>query len=108
MNITMTASALEAIRKLLTADVNYQAIYVYLAGIGCGGGGKASFSLMPVDRPASEHRTTVEGIPFEYDRLILFHTDSLHIDYPYADAGKDIQPEYFLIQPAGQKEESNT
>ena len=45
MQIKITEVALETLKKLLAQDENNQAIYIYLAGIGCGGGGEASFSL---------------------------------------------------------------
>ena len=104
MNISLTQNALEAVRKLLAADDRNRAIYVYLAGIGCGGGGKANFSLMPVKRTDGERTVEVEGIPFEYDRLILFHTDRLEIDYPYADRGPDVMLELFVIRDAKRDE----
>lgn len=97
MNIRLTQSALQAIRQLLAKDPSHRAIYVYLGGIACGGDGKASFSLVPVSEQQSEHKVTVDGILFEYDHLISFHTDHLLIDYPYGGEGDDVFLESFVI-----------
>ena len=81
MQIKITEVALETLKKLLAQDENNQAIYIYLAGIGCGGGGKASFSLAPVNHKEGENVLEIQDITFIYDRLMLFHTKNILIDY---------------------------
>ena len=81
MQINVTEVALETLKKLLAQDEKNQAIYIYLAGIGCGGGGKASFSLAPVNHKEGENVLEIEDITFIYDRLMLFHTKNILINY---------------------------
>ena len=39
VEINVSDIALETVKKLLEKDKNKKGIYVYLAGVGCGGGG---------------------------------------------------------------------
>lgn len=98
MQIHVTKIALETIKKLIATDKNKQAIYVYLAGIGCGGGGKASFSLTPVNDKEGENVIEKEHIPFIYDHLILFHTNNILIDYTPSKYNQEIHIENFIIK----------
>ena len=102
MKIHVTEIALETLKKLLAQDNNNQAIYIYLAGIGCGGGGKASFSLAPVNHKEGENILEVEDITFIYDRLMLFHTKNILIDYTPSTSAYDqkIWLENFIIKDA--------
>lgn len=100
MQINVTEKAIGALKKLLAMDQDKQAIYVYLAGIGCGGGGTASFSLVPVEQKNDENGLEAEGLTFFYDRLILFHTQNLLIDYKQSSYDKEIRLESFIIKDA--------
>jgi Fe-S cluster assembly iron-binding protein IscA len=100
MEITLTEKALETIKKLVEKDKTKPAVYVFLAGIGCGGGGKASFSLIPVEQKEDENILVVEGITFIYDRLILFHSKNLFIDYVPSAYDQEIRIESFIIKDA--------
>ncbi len=102
MQINVTEVALETLKKLLAKDKDNQAIYIYLAGIGCGGGGKASFSLAPVTQKEGENVLEIEGITFIYDRLMLFHTKNILIDYTPSTSAYDqkIWLENFIIKDA--------
>ena len=48
MQIHVTEVALETLKRLLARDKSNQAIYIYLAGIGCGVGDKQAFHLHPL------------------------------------------------------------
>ena len=98
MEIHVTEVALETLKRLLAKDKNNQAIYIYLAGIGCGGGGKASFSLAPVNHKEGENILEVEGITFIYDRLMLFHTKNILIDYTPSAYDQEIWLQNFIIK----------
>jgi Fe-S cluster assembly iron-binding protein IscA len=100
MQINITELALETLKRLLANDKNKQAVYIYLAGIGCGGGGKASFSLMPVNQKEDENVLEIEDITFIYDRLILFHTKNILIDYSPSAYDQEIRIESFIIKDA--------
>src|SRR3954467_14597055 len=100
MHINLTEIALETLKKLLAKDKSKQAVYIYLAGIGCGGGGKASFSLTPVDQKEGENVLEIEGITFIYDHLILFHTKNILIDYNPSAYDQEIRIESFIIKDA--------
>jgi Fe-S cluster assembly iron-binding protein IscA len=100
MQIDITEIALETLKKLLAKDKDKQAVYIYLAGIGCGGGGKASFSLTPVNQKEDENVLEVEGITFIYDRLILFHSKHILIDYTPSAYDQEIRIESFKIKDA--------
>jgi Fe-S cluster assembly iron-binding protein IscA len=100
MQIDITEIALETLKKLLAKDKDKQAVYIYLAGIGCGGGGKASFSLTPVNQTEDENVLEVEGITFIYDRLILFHTKHILIDYTPSAYDQEIRTDRFTIKDA--------
>ena len=62
----MSDIALETVKKLLEKDKSKKSIYVYLAGVGCGGGGTASFSLAPVDQEDGENVVMIDDIRFIY------------------------------------------
>jgi Fe-S cluster assembly iron-binding protein IscA len=100
MHIEITEIALETLKQLLAKDKSKQAVYIYLAGIGCGGGGKASFSLTPVNQKEDENVLEVEGITFIYDRLILFHTKHILIDYTPSAYDQEIRTDRFTIKDA--------
>lgn len=90
--------ALETLKKLLENDKSKKGIYVYLAGVGCGGGGTASFSLSPVEREEGENVIEIDGIPFIYDNLMLMHTDKISIDYKPSAYDKEIWIQQFIVK----------
>ncbi len=97
MNITVTETALETIKNLLAKDEGKQSIYVYLAGVGCGGGGTASYSLAPVEQKEGENTLEKDGITFIYDNLMLKHTNNILVDYKPSAYGNEIWLANFMI-----------
>ena len=100
MQIHITEVAMETLKRLLAKDKSNQAIYIYLAGIGCGGGGKASFSLAPVNHKEGENVLEMEDITFIYDRLMLNHTKNILIDYTPSAYDQEIWLANFIIKDA--------
>jgi Fe-S cluster assembly iron-binding protein IscA len=99
VEIIVSDIALETVKKLLETDKNKKGIYVYLAGVGCGGGGTASYSLAPVEQEEGENVVIIDGIPFIYDNLMLKHTDKISIDYKPSAYGNEIWLEQFRVKP---------
>lgn len=98
MEISVSTIALETCKRLLENDQSKNGIYVYLAGVGCGGGGTASFSLAPVEQKDGDNVIEIEGIPFIYDDLLLKHTDYISIDYKPSAYDKEIWLTQFRIR----------
>lgn len=94
----MSDIALKTLKKLLEKDKSKKGIYVYLAGIGCGGGGTTSYSLSPVEQAEGENVVEINGIRFIYDNLILFHTDNILIDYKPSAYDNEIWLQQFIIK----------
>ena len=55
MHINLTKLALKSLKKVLAKNKTNQEVYIYLADIGCGGGGKATFSLTTVNQKDEEN-----------------------------------------------------
>lgn len=98
MKITVTETAAEALKQLLARDESKHSIYLYLAGVGCGGGGTASYSVAPVEQKEGENKVEIDGIPFIYDNLMLKHTDNVLIDYKPSAYGNEIWLANFTIK----------
>jgi Fe-S cluster assembly iron-binding protein IscA len=98
MEINISDVALETVKKLLENDKSKKGIYVYLAGVGCGAGGTASFSLAPVEQEEGENVIEIDGIPFIYDNLMLKHTDNISIDYKPSAYDKEIWLQLFMVK----------
>lgn len=98
MNITVTETAIETLKSLLAKDQNRQSVYIYLAGIGCGGGGTASYSLAPVEQKEGENIIEKDGITFIYDNLMLKHTSNILIDYKPSAYGNEIWLQNFMVK----------
>lgn len=98
MNITITETALETLKTLLAKDNTKHSIYIYLAGVGCGGGGTASYSLAPVEQTEGENTLEKDGITFIYDHLMLKHTNNVLIDYKRSAYGNEIWLQNFVIK----------
>ncbi|MBB6447714.1 iron-sulfur cluster biosynthesis family protein [Bacillus benzoevorans] len=98
MNITVTETAIATLKNLLAKDETKQSVYVYLAGVGCGGGGTASYSLAPVEQKEGENTIEMDGITFIYDNLMLKHTKNILIDYKPSAYGTEIWLQNFMIK----------
>ncbi len=98
MNITVTETALETLKNLLAKDESKHSVYLYVAGVGCGGGGTASFSLAPVEQKEGENTLEINGITFIYDNLMLKHSKNIMIDYKPSAYGNEIWLANFMIK----------
>lgn len=98
MELSVSEIALETLKRLLEKDPSKKGIYVYLAGIGCGGGGTASYSLAPVEQEEGENVVIIDDIPFIYDNLILQHTNKIVIDYKPSKYDNEIWLQQFLVK----------
>lgn len=98
MEINVSTIALETLKKLLAKDKSKKGIYVYLAGVGCGAGGTASYSLAPVEQEDGENVVEIDGMRFIYDNLMLKHTDKIYIDYKPSAYDKEIWIQQFIVK----------
>lgn len=98
MEFIVSSLALDTIKKILEKDNSKKGIYVYLAGVGCGAGGSASYSLAPVEQEEGENVVIIEEIPFIYDNLMLKHTDKISIDYKPSKYDKEIWLQQFIVK----------
>ena len=81
MELKLSQTALDGLIGKLSKGEAGQVIRVYLAGIGCGGGGKPSFSVV-LDHPqATDQVVELPGLTVYYDKLIPMHTEALEISY---------------------------
>lgn len=81
MELKLSQAALDGLVGKLARGEAGQVIRVYLAGIGCGGGGRPSFSVV-LDQPQATDKTVeLPGITVYYDKLIPMHTEKLEITY---------------------------
>ncbi|MBM4763838.1 hypothetical protein [Bacillus sp. B15-48] len=98
MEINVSDIALVNLKNLMEKDMSKKGIYIYLAGMGCGGGGAVSYSLAPVEQKEGENTVIIDEIPFIYDNLILLHTDRISIDYKPSVYDKEIWLEQFSVK----------
>ncbi len=98
MDIQVSDIAKETLKKMLEKNKSNKSIYVYLAGVGCGGGGAASYSLAPVKQEDAENVVIIDEIPFIYDNLMLKHTKKISIDYKPSAYDKEIWLEQFKVK----------
>lgn len=81
MKIDLTPEALEALRtKAAQKDPN-QEIRIYLAGVGCGGGGIAKFSLVLDALQPGDTAYELEGVTVYYDKLVPLHVNYLAVTF---------------------------
>lgn len=81
MEVILTPAAIDGIQKRLEKGGPGKAMRVYLAGVGCGGGGVASYSA--ATDTIKEGDTVVEqnGVKIVYDKLLTKHVNHLEIDF---------------------------
>lgn len=81
MELKLSQSAFDGLVGKLSKGEAGQVIRVYLAGIGCGGGGRPSFSVV-LDKPqATDQTVEFPGLTVYYDKLIPMHTEVLEITF---------------------------
>lgn len=81
MEIKITPDAMEALKEKLKKNGSDKAIRVYLAGVGCGGGGIASYSISLDEPKAGDNVYELDGLKIIYDNLVPQHANSFHIEY---------------------------
>ena len=81
MDITLSPAALENLKTRQNQNASDKVIRIYLAGVGCGGGGTASFSLALDDLQASDTLLVVDGVRIYFDKLTPMHVNQLQVDF---------------------------
>lgn len=85
MEITLSPAALEALKDKLQKNTTGKVVRIYLAGVGCGGGGTASFSLVFDELQAGDTLQAIDGVNVYYDKLTPMHVNQLRLDFKPSD-----------------------
>lgn len=81
MKIDLTPEALEALQAKAAQKSPDQEIRIYLAGVGCGGGGLAKFSLILDALQPGDIAHDAEGVTLYYDKLVPLHVNYLSVTF---------------------------
>ena len=104
MKIDLTADALEALKAKVVQKESGQEIRIYLAGVGCGGGGVAKFSLALDALQPGDTAHDAGGVTLYYDKLVPLHVNYLAVSYKpsqYENEQFTVKGDYRPDEPVG-------